>query len=53
MNEKARNNVYFKTKQAFKEAIAQFFSTTLPRIATSLESRINDNFQVFKPASSC
>ena len=52
MNEKSRNNVYFKRKRDFKEAIDQFFSVTLPEIAGSLASRINDNFQVLKPASS-
>ncbi len=52
MNEKSRNNVYFKTKRDFKAAIDQFFTVTLPEIAGSLTSRINDNFQVFKPASS-
>uniref|UniRef100_UPI0026162007 transposase n=1 Tax=uncultured Vibrio sp. TaxID=114054 RepID=UPI0026162007 len=52
MNEKSRNNVYFKTKRDFKAAIDQIFSVTLPEIAGSLTSRINDNFQVLKPASS-
>ncbi|MCP4121136.1 MAG: IS630 family transposase [Bacteroidetes bacterium] len=52
MNEKSRNNVYFKSKRDFKEAIDQFFTVTLPEIAGSLTSRINDNFQVLKPASS-
>jgi len=52
MNEKSRNNVYFKSKRDFKAAIDQFFAVTLPEIAGSLTSRINDNFQVFKPASS-
>ena len=52
MNEKSRNNVYFKSKRDFKAAIDQFFTVTLPEIAGSLTSRINDNFQVLKPASS-
>ena len=52
MNEKSRNNVYFKRKRDFKAAIDQFFAVTLPEIAGSLASRINDNFQVLKPASS-
>ncbi len=52
MNEKSRNNVYFKRKRDFKTAIDQFFAVTLPEIAGSLTSRINDNFQVLKPASS-
>ncbi|KFK58199.1 hypothetical protein JS84_17045, partial [Vibrio vulnificus] len=52
MNEKSRNNVYFKSKRDFKVAIDHFFAVTLPEIAGSLTSRINDNFQVLKPASS-
>ncbi|MBT0122357.1 IS630 family transposase, partial [Vibrio campbellii] len=52
MNEKSRNNVYFKRKRDFKEAIDQFFAVTLPESAGSLSSRINDNFQILKPASS-
>ena len=52
MNEKSRNNVYFKTKRDFKAAIDQFFAVTLPEIAGSLTSRINDHFQVLKSASS-
>jgi hypothetical protein len=52
MNEKSRNNVYFKRKRDFKAAIDQFFAVTIPEIAGSLTSRINDNFQVLKPASS-
>ncbi|KFK70412.1 transposase, partial [Vibrio vulnificus] len=51
-NEKSRNNVYFKSKRDFKVAIDHFFAVTLPEIAGSLTSRINDNFQVLKPASS-
>jgi transposase len=45
MNEKSRNNVYFKRKRDFKAAIDQFFAVTLPEIAGSLASRINDNFR--------
>jgi len=52
MNKKSRNNVYFKRKRDFKAAIVQFFAVTLPGIADSLTSRINDNFQVLKLASS-
>ena len=52
MDEKARNNVYFKSKQDFKAAIDNFFTATLPQIAGSLTSRINDNFQVLSRASS-
>jgi transposase len=52
MNEHARNNVYFKNKRDFKTAIEHFFTATLPEIAGSLTSRINDNFQVLSRASS-
>ncbi len=52
MNERVRNNVYFKNKREFQTAIEQFFTVTLPEIAGELTSRINDNFQVLKPASS-
>ncbi|CAK1697479.1 transposase [Vibrio crassostreae] len=52
MNEKSRNNVYFKRKRDFKAAIDQFFAVTLPENAGSLTSRINDNFQILKLASS-
>lgn len=52
MNEHSRNNVYFKDKREFREAIENFCTVTLPEIAGSLTSRINDNFQVLKPAPS-
>lgn len=52
MNEHARNNLYFKTKRDFAQAIDRFFTVTLPEIAESLTSRINDNFQMFNHASS-
>ncbi|MEI7187850.1 IS630 family transposase [Dickeya dianthicola] len=51
MNEHARNNRYFSSKREFREVILTFFSQTLPNIADSLTSRINDHFQVLKPAS--
>ncbi|MDQ9126162.1 IS630 family transposase [Serratia fonticola] len=51
MNEHARNNRYFASKHDFRDAIFNFFRTTLPEIASSLTSRINDNFQVLKTAS--
>ncbi|MFH0258859.1 IS630 family transposase, partial [Vibrio rumoiensis] len=44
--------VYFPTKASFKGAIDTFFDVTLPEVASSLMSRINDNFQVLKPATS-
>ena len=52
MNEHSRNNVNFKNKREFRDAIATFFTATLPEIAGSLTSRINDNFQTLKSASS-
>ncbi|MGR2887868.1 IS630 family transposase, partial [Vibrio vulnificus] len=30
----------------------EFFNVTLPKVAGSLASRITDNFQILKPASS-
>lgn len=46
MNEHARNNRYFATAKAFREAITGFFKRTLPVIAVGLGGRINDNFQI-------
>lgn len=52
MNEKARNNRFFKSSKDFKEAIYNFFESTVPEIADELSSRITDNFQVLEnPAS--
>ena len=51
MNEHARNNRYFATAKAFREAVDDFFESTLPAIADTLQTRINDNFQVLKHAS--
>ena len=51
MNEHARNNRYFATAKAFRESINYFFDTTLPAIGADLNTRINDNFQRFYPAS--
>ncbi|EPW0690883.1 TPA: IS630-like element ISEc40 family transposase, partial [Escherichia coli] len=50
MNEHARNNRYFSSTREFREAISVFFNQTLPDIADSLTSRINDHFQVLTPA---
>ncbi|BBM66908.1 hypothetical protein VA249_35540 [Vibrio alfacsensis] len=52
MNEHVRNNAYFPSKAAFTSAIKKFFDVTLPKVAGSLVSRITDNFQILKPASS-
>lgn len=51
MNEHARNNRYFSSTREFRDAISVFFNQTLPDIADSLTFRINDRFQVLKPAS--
>ena len=50
MNKHARNSQYFATTKEFRERIDRFFTTTLPEIADSLGSTINDNFQKLKPA---
>lgn len=52
MNEYVRNNVVFASKTEFKEALDTFFNSTWDKIANSLKSRINDNFQILKPAPS-
>lgn len=52
MNEYARNNRFFGSAKEFRESIFGFFSDTLPKIAQSLNSRINDNFHIVKVASS-
>ena len=46
MNEKARNNRFFKGAKDFKEAINGFFEDILPTIGHTLNGRINDNFQL-------
>ena len=50
MNKKARNNKYFAKPKLFRQAIDEFLEKTLPDIADSLGSVINDNFQMLKPA---
>ena len=52
MNEPVRNNRYFASAKEFRPKIDDFFSITLPNIGNGLNSRINDNFQVFSRASS-
>ena len=46
MNEKVRNNCFFKSAKDFKRNIDDFFQITLPNIGSSLSTRINDNFQI-------
>ena len=48
MNEKVRNNRFFKGAKDFKEAINLFFDNILPSIGNDLNARINDNFQLLK-----
>ena len=48
MNEKVRNNRFFKGAKDFKDAINHFFDDILPDIGNSLDGRINDNFQMLK-----
>ena len=50
MNEKARNGKYFASTKEFRQRISDFFTITLPEIAKTLDSWINDNFQILKPA---
>ena len=45
MNEKVRNNKFFKSAKDFKDEINWFLNQVLPDIGESLTSRINDNFQ--------
>ena len=48
MNERVRNNCFFKGAKDFKEAINRFFDVILPRMGNTLDGRINDKFQVLK-----
>lgn len=48
MNEKVRNNRFFKGAKDFKDAINHFFDDILPSSGTDLDGRINDNFQLLK-----
>lgn len=50
MNKHARNSQYFATAKEFRERIERFFTRTLPDIADSLNSTINDNFQTLESA---
>jgi transposase len=46
MNEKVRNNYFFKSAKEFRERITNFFEITLPEIKETLRPRINDNFNI-------
>ena len=52
MNERVRNNSFFPSAKIFRNAISEFFGTTIEQIAQSLRGRINDDFQTIKPAPS-
>jgi transposase len=52
MNEQVRHNVVFHSAQAFREQLALFFTSTLPKIKHSLLTRITDNFQTLNTVSS-
>jgi transposase len=52
MNERVRDNVFFKSAKDFKNAIRDFFEEAWPQLAKEMEDRINDNFYVINPASS-
>lgn len=52
MNDMVRNNRYFASAKVFREEIHRFFSDTLPELAGELSCRINDNFQMLRPATS-
>ena len=51
MNEYVRNNRVFRSAKEFRQEIMDFFKITWPKIAQSMTSRINDNFQILKQAS--
>ena len=46
MNEKARNNRFFKSAKDFKSSIIHFFENTLPQLSDILSTRITDNFEL-------
>ncbi len=50
MNKHARNGKYFASTKEFRRRISDFFIVTLPKIAETLDSWINDNFQILKTA---
>ena len=52
MNEHVRNNVFFTSAKHFRDAISEFFETTIFKIAQSLRGRINDDFQTINPVPS-
>ena len=51
MNEKVRNNYFFKTAKEFRERINKFFGEIIPNITDLLKARINDTFHIVDAAS--
>jgi transposase len=51
MNERVRNNKVFRSAKEFRQEIIDFFKITWAKIAMSMTSHINDNFQILKQAS--
>jgi hypothetical protein len=47
MNEEVRNNVFFDSAKAFRQALTHFFTDLIPAMKDALLSRITDNFQTF------
>ena len=50
MNEHVRNNQQFDSAKEFRQKINYFLNAIIPIIGASLNSRINDNFQIINPA---
>ena len=46
MNREVRNNRFFCSPKEFKAGINEFFDTRLTQISDTLDSWINDNFQI-------
>ncbi|MFT5297326.1 MAG: hypothetical protein ACI9YH_003358 [Colwellia sp.] len=46
MNKHTKNGEYFAFMKEFRRRVGEFFTITLPEIADTRDSWINDNFQV-------
>lgn len=51
MNEYVINNQVFHSAKEFRQEIMNFFKIPWPKIAQTMTSRINDNFQILKQDS--
>ena len=51
MNQRVRNNRYFRTAREFRERITAFLEELWPQISDEMRSCITDNFQVVKAKS--